>query len=146
MTGIRGTVGEVTPAGSASPPAIVWRRQGEGRLGSASLCMAVEVQHRHDVYVFSIFLILPYSQFYKLLSDAQWPRHALVRFKVQSSKSQFEVRCLTSISCCSPARLADERPDPHEVDVTHTALSPPSFLFPTTIMSLYLVILLFHPW
>uniref|UniRef100_M8B6E2 Uncharacterized protein n=1 Tax=Aegilops tauschii TaxID=37682 RepID=M8B6E2_AEGTA len=90
-TQIRGTVGEVTPAGSASPPAIVWRRQGEWRLGSAALCMAVEVQHRHDVYGFFIFLISPCSQFYKLLCDAQWPCHALVRFKVQSSKSQFEV-------------------------------------------------------
>ncbi|XBJ08937.1 hypothetical protein VPH35_014115 [Triticum aestivum] len=97
--------------------------------------MAVEVQHCYDVYGFSVFLISPYSQFYKLLCDAQWPRHTLVRFKVQSSKSQFEVRRVTSISCCSPVRLADKRPDPHEVDVTHTALSPRSFLFPTTTMS-----------
>ncbi|KAF7069439.1 hypothetical protein CFC21_075068 [Triticum aestivum] len=146
MTRIRGTVGEVTPADSASPPAIVWRRQGEGHLGFAALCMAIEVQHRHDVYGFSIFLISPGSEFYKLLRDAQWPGHALVRFMVQSSKSRFEVRCVTLISCCSPARLHDERPDPREVDVTRTALSPPSFLFPTTTMSLYLLILLFHPW
>lgn len=34
----------------ASPPAPIWRRQGEGCQGCAALCTAVEEQHRYDVF------------------------------------------------------------------------------------------------